>query len=98
MLDETNSFHPNIKLVRQIETGVSFLDAFIENNSDILATSVHRKDSTELHIVLFRSDHPRHIFDNIIDGTLTRALLYSSTLSAFNKERYLIKLMLLYNG
>jgi hypothetical protein len=71
MLDEANSFHPNIKLVRQIGTSVSFLDVFIENNNGILATSVYRKDSAEPYIVPFRSDHPRHIFDNIINGTLT---------------------------
>jgi hypothetical protein len=98
MLDETNSFHPNIKLVRQIGTSVSFLDVFIENKDGVLETSVYRKDVTEPYVVPFRSDHPRHIFNNIIDGTLTRALRYSSTLSAFNEERCLIKSMLLYNG
>jgi hypothetical protein len=30
MLDEVNNLHPNIKLVRQIGTSVSFLDLFIE--------------------------------------------------------------------
>ncbi len=98
MLDEANGFHPNMKLVRQIGASVSFLDVFIENNNGILATSVYRKDSTEPYIVPFRPDHPRHIFNNIIDGTLTRALRYSSTLAAFNEERRFIKLMLLYNA
>ena len=86
MLNEANSFHPNIKLVRQIETSVSFLDVFIENKDGILGTSVYRKDSTEPYIIPFRSDHPRHVFNNIIDGALTRALRYSSTLSTFNEE------------
>jgi hypothetical protein len=98
MLDEANSFHPNIKLVRQIGTSVSFLDVFIKNKDGVLETSVYRKDLTEPYIVPFRSDHPRHVFNNIIDGALTRALRYLSTLSAFNEERRLIKLMLLYNG
>ncbi len=31
MLDEANQFHPNIKLVRQLGTSVSFLDIYIEN-------------------------------------------------------------------
>ncbi len=86
MLDEANRFHPKIKLVRQIGTSVSFLDIFIENKDGILARSVYRKDSTVPYIVPFRSDHLRRIFSNIIDGTLTRALRYSSTLSAFNEE------------
>jgi hypothetical protein len=98
MLNKANNFHPNIKLVRQIGTTVSFLDVFIENKNGTFATSVYRKDSTEPYIVPFRSDHPRHIFDNIIDGALMRALSYSSTLPNFNQERRLIKLMLLYNG
>ncbi len=98
MLDEANNFHPNIKLVRQVGTSVSFLDVFIENKNGVLATSVYCKDSTDPYIVPFRSDHSRHVFNNIIDGALTRALRYSSTLSAFNDERRLIKLMLLYNG
>jgi hypothetical protein len=95
MLDEANSFHPNIKLVRQTGTSASFLDVFIENKNGILATSVYRKDSTEPYIVPFRSDHPRCVFSNTIDGALMRAIRYSSTLFAFNEERVLIKLMLL---
>ena len=98
MLDEVNSFHPNIKLVRQVGTSASFLDVFIENKNGILAISVYRKDWTEPYIVPFRSDHPQHVFYNIIDGALMRAIRYSSTLVAFNEERLLIKLILLYNG
>jgi hypothetical protein len=98
ILDEANSFHPNIKSVRQVGTSASFLDVFIENKNGILATSVYRKDSTEPYIVPFRSDHPRHVFNNIIHGALMRVIHYSSTLFAFNEERFLIKLMLLYNG
>ena len=98
MLDEANQFHPNIKLVRQVGTSVSFLDVFIDNNNGVLATSVYHKEMSEPYIVPFKSDHPRHIFKNIIDATLIRAIRYSYTLSAFNIERRSIKLMLLYNG
>ena len=98
MLDEANQFHPNIKLVRQIGRSVSFLDVYIENNNGTLATSVFHKQAAEPYIVPFKSDHPRHIFKNIIDTALMRAIRYSSTLSAFNEERRSIKLMLLYNG
>jgi hypothetical protein len=88
MLDEANNYHPNIKLARQIGTSVRFLDAYIENKNGLLATSVYRKEVTEPYIVTFKSDHPRHIFMNIIDGAV----------SAFDHERRSIKLMLLYNG
>ena len=98
MLDEANNIHPNIKLVRQISRCLSFLDVWIENKSGVLSTSVYHKEAAEPYIVPFRSDHPRHVFKNIIQTTLLRAIRYSSTLQIFDKERRLIKLMLLYNG
>ena len=98
MLDEANSLHPNIKLVRQIGTTVSFLDLLVQNNDGVLTTSVFHKEAAEPYIVPFNSDHPRHVFTNIIDVALTRVLRYSSTLSAFNRETRSVKLMLLYNG
>ena len=98
MLDEANNLHPNIKLVRQISQSVSFLDLFIENKNGTLVTSVFHKQSAEPYVVPFKSDHPRSIFKNVIDTALTRAIRYSSTLSAFNIERRSIKLTLLYNG
>jgi hypothetical protein len=98
MLDEANKFHPNIKLVRQIGTSVSFLDVYIENKNGTLTTSVYHKEVAQPYVVPFKSDHPRHIFKNVIDTALMRAIRYSSTLSAFNEERRSIKLMFLYNG
>ncbi len=98
MLDEANNFHPNIKLIRKIGTNVPFLDVFVENNSGTLTTSVYHKEAAEPYIVPFKSDHPRHVFRNIIETALIRAVRYSSTLPIFNQERRSIKLMLLYNG
>ncbi len=98
VLDEANSSHPNIKLVRHIGTSVSFLDLFIENKNGTLVTSVFHKQAAEPYIVPFKSDHPRQIFKNVIDGVLKRAVQYSSTLSAFHAEHRSIKLVLLYNG
>ena len=98
MLDEANNYHPNIKLVRQVGKSVSFLDVFIENANSTLNTSVYHKEAAEPYVVPFNSDHARNTFSNIIDAALLRAVRYSSTLSIFNEERRLIKLMLLYNG
>jgi hypothetical protein len=98
MLDEANRIHPNIKLVRQLGATVSFLDVNIENKNGTLATSVYHKEVTEPYIVPFKSDHPRHIFKNVIDVALMRAVRHSSTLLAFNDEQRSIKLMFLYNG
>jgi hypothetical protein len=97
MLYEANNLHSNIKLVYQLGTNVSFLDVFIESKNGVLATSVYRKEAAEPYTVPFKSDHPRHVFTNIIDVALMRAMRYSSTLSAFNEERHTIKVMLLHN-
>ncbi len=56
------------------------------------------REAAEPYVLPFKSDHPRYVFKNVIDVALTRAVRYSSTLSAFHKERRSIKLMLLYNG
>ena len=98
MLDEVNSFHPNIKLVRQIGQSLPFLDVYLENKNGILLTSVYHKAAAEPYLVPFKSDHPRHVFKNIIETALLRAIRYSATLSIFNEERRSIILMLLYNG
>ncbi len=98
MSDEANSSHLNIKLVRQLGTTASFLDLLLKNQNGVLATSVYHKEAAELYIVPFKYDHARHVFHNIIDGALLRAVRYSSTISVFNEERRSIKLILLYNG
>ena len=98
MLDKVNNFHPNIKLTRQIGTSLSFLDVFIEHQNGILTTSVHHKEAAEPYVLPFKSDHPRHVFGNIIETALLRAIRYSSTLDIFNTEQRSIELMLLYNG
>lgn len=98
MLDEANGRHPNIKLTRQIGTSLPFLDLQLENQNGILATSVYHKTAAEPYLVPFSSDHPRHIFTNIIETALLRALRYSSSWRTFDCERRSIQLMLLCNG
>ena len=98
MLDEVNNFHLNFKLTRQIGTSLSFLDVFIEHQNGILTTSVHHKEAAEPYVLPFTSDHSRHVFGNIIETALLRAIRYSSTLDIFNTEQRSIELMLLYNG
>jgi hypothetical protein len=88
--------HP--KLTSAIQNPNSYLDVNIKNISHDLITSVYHKAAAEPYIVPYKSDHPRHIFVNIIACVLLRALCYSSTLQEFNDERRTIKLMLLYNG
>jgi hypothetical protein len=79
MLNEANNFHPHIKLTHQIGTSLTFLDVFIENKSGILTTSVYHKEAAEPYILPFKSVHPRHVFGNIIETALLRAIRYSST-------------------
>ena len=97
MLEEANKFHPNIKLTYMIGKSIPFLDVLISNNNGILSSSVYHKPSAEPSIIPFISDHPRHVFRNIIQTALIRAIRYSSSFELFNIERRSIRLMLLYN-
>ncbi|CAF2149041.1 unnamed protein product [Rotaria magnacalcarata] len=98
MLENANNYHLNIKLTREVGSCVSFLDVQINNQDGNITTSVYHKEASEPYIVPFKSDHPRHIFENIITTSLLRAIRYSSTLQAFNHEIRALKLMLLYNS
>lgn len=97
-LRQLNDVHPNIKLVYQYGLKFSFLDLNVENRDGQLLTTVHHKDAAEPYIVPYMSDHPQHIFSNIINCGLQRAIRYSSTFDSFNNERRIIRLKLLYNG
>ncbi|CAM4846375.1 unnamed protein product [Rotaria magnacalcarata] len=96
-LDDVNTWHPNIKLDYKIGNSLPFLDVQLTNHNGILSTSVYHKSAAEPYVIPFTSDHPRHVFINIIQTCLARAVRYSSTFEAFNYERHYIKLMLLYN-
>ncbi|CAF4132862.1 unnamed protein product, partial [Rotaria sordida] len=98
LLEAANKFHPNIKLEYKISKSVPFLDVYVENKNGILASSLYHKPSAEPTVVSFLSDHPRHVFRNVIQTALTRAIRYSSTFEIFNNERRAIRLMFLYNG
>jgi len=97
VLEQANKFHPNIKLEYKIDKNLPFLDIFLHNKNGHLSSSVYHKPTAEPAVLSFLSDHPRHIFRNVIQTTLMRAIRYSSTFEAFNIERRTIRLMLLYN-
>ncbi|CAF4271167.1 unnamed protein product, partial [Rotaria sordida] len=98
LLDDANKWHPNIKLEYSIGKSLPFLDVSFTNNNGILTISVYHKPAAESYVVPFRSDHPRHVFVNVIQTSLSRAVRYSSTFENFNNERRYIQLTLLYNG
>ncbi|CAF4270332.1 unnamed protein product [Rotaria magnacalcarata] len=98
LLDAANSWHPNIKLEYKISKSLPFLDVLLTNSNGILLTSVYHKPAAEPYVVPFISDHPRHVFINVIQTSLARAVRYCSTLEAFNHEQRYIQLTLLYNG
>ncbi|CAF4513714.1 unnamed protein product, partial [Rotaria sp. Silwood2] len=97
LLEAANNFHPNIKLEYNIGKSVAFLDVLVKNNNGILASSIYHKPSAQPTVVSFLSDHPRHVFRNVIQTVLTRAVRYSSTFEVFNNERRAIRSMFLYN-
>ncbi|CAF3991457.1 unnamed protein product, partial [Rotaria magnacalcarata] len=98
LLDTANSWHPNIKLEYKVSKSLPFLDVLLTNSNGILLTSVYHKPAAEPYVVPFSSDHPRHVFNNVVQTSLARAVRYCSTLEAFNHEQRYIQLALLYNG
>ncbi|CAF4059840.1 unnamed protein product [Rotaria magnacalcarata] len=97
LLDDVSTWYPNIKLDYKMSNSLPFLDVQLTNNNGILSTSVYHKPAAEPYVTPFTSDHPRHVFSNIIKTSIERAIRYSSTFEAFNYERRYIKLMLLCN-
>ena len=98
LIDRVARLHPTIQINYTISKRISFLDVQIENTDCGLVTSVHHKQSCEPYVVPFSSDHPRHVFENIIQGSLVRAIRYSSTLTLFQPELRWIRLKLFLNG
>ena len=97
ILEDANTWHPNIKLEYKIGKSLPFLDILLTNINGTLSTSVYHKPAAEPYVVPFISDHPRHVFDNIVQTSLRRAIKYSSTFQLFNNERRYIKSTFLYN-
>ncbi|CAF1500339.1 unnamed protein product [Rotaria magnacalcarata] len=97
-LENANTWHPNIKLEYKIGKSLPFLDILLSNINGTLSTSVYHKPAAEPYVVPFISDHPRHVFENIVQTSLRRAIKYSSTFQSFNDERRYIKSTFLYNG
>jgi hypothetical protein len=96
LLHDANTWHPNIKLDYKIGKSVPFLDILPANKNGELSTAVYHKPAAEPYVIPFISDHPRHVFGNIIQTSLTKAIRYSSTYQVFQNEERYIKLMLLY--
>ncbi|CAF3889969.1 unnamed protein product [Rotaria magnacalcarata] len=98
ILENANTSHPNIKLEYKIGQSLPFLDILLTNINGTLSTSIYHKPAAEPYVVPFISDHPRHVFDNIVQTSLRRAIEYSSSFQSFNDERRFIKSTFLYNG
>ncbi|CAF4012911.1 unnamed protein product [Rotaria magnacalcarata] len=97
IIENANTWHPNIKLEYNIGKSLLFLDVLLTNINGALSTSAYHKPAAEPYIVLFISEHPRHVFDNIVQTSRRCAIEYSSTLQSFNDERRYIKSTFLYN-
>ncbi|CAF1246362.1 unnamed protein product [Adineta ricciae] len=98
LLQDVHAWLRNIKLKYHIGSSLPFLDVLLTNQKGVLHTAVYHKPSAEPFVVPFLSNHPRHVFPNIIQTAPVRAIRYSSTFDTFIKEQIAIELMLLYNG
>ena len=97
-LEEANRWHPNIKFEYTISQSLPFLDIFLTHDHGILSTSVYHKSASEPCVVPFISDHLPHVFGNVVQTAINRAIRYSSTFDTYQKETHQIKLTVLYNG
>ena len=55
----------------------------LTNDNGILSTCVYHKAAAEPYVTPFISDHPRHVFVNIIKSSLERAIQVFVHLSSF---------------
>ena len=86
-----------IKIEYDIGTSVNFLDVTIMNENGQLRTSIYHKSAAEPYILLFTSDHPRHIHRNIPYAALMRAARLCSHVEDFDGERVCSDVSLLLN-
>ena len=78
LVEDVNHHHSSIKLTSTIDNPKSFLDFEVKNIDNSLITPGHHEVATESYVILFLSDHPRHVFDGIIDCALLRSIGYPS--------------------
>lgn len=97
MMSSANQWHTNVKIEFTIGKCLSFLDVLLKNEDGKLKTSLYHKSNTEPYCTPFVSDHQKHVFGNIIQSALLRAVRYSSDVDSFDRAREYIKLMLIYN-
>lgn len=77
---------------------MDYLDVTIENQDGQLKTSVFYKPAAEPCVLHYASDHPRRIYQNIVNSGLMRAARYSPTVIDFDNERLKFDLTLIISG
>ena len=80
LMDEVNTWHLNIKFEYNIGQILPFLDVLLTHQNGILSTSAYHKPMTEPYVIPFISDHPQHVFVNIVQNALLLVVRYSSFL------------------
>ncbi len=73
-LNEANTWHLNIKLDYKIDKSLPFLDVLLTNYNGNFVTLIYHKPAAEPYVTRFISDHPRHVFGNIIQSALAKAV------------------------
>ncbi|CAF3440583.1 unnamed protein product [Rotaria socialis] len=75
----------------------TLLDVTLTNDNGYLTTSIFHKSAAEPYILPYTSDHPRHVYNNILYAALLRAARICSNVEDFDMERIRIDLSLLLN-
>jgi hypothetical protein len=92
-----NKLDSNIELSESIGQTAEYLDVKLENRGGKLVSEVFHKPSHEPYFLPFTSTHAHHIKKNIPFVALVRAIRYSSSYSAFQREVAHICMSLLLN-
>ena len=98
LLDAADRKHPNIRILINIGSSVSFLDVDIRNKNGLLSTKVYHKPTAEPYVLPYESDHPRHMHKSLPRAALLRAARFCSDVADFNEERIYIEMSFLLNG
>ncbi|CAF1508713.1 unnamed protein product [Rotaria sp. Silwood1] len=97
-LDEAIKTDSNVKISTTISQSLEYLDVTIDNNDGHLKISIYHKSASELYILPYESDHPRHVHANLIYTALLRAARNCSNVEDFHMGRLSTEMILLVKG
>jgi hypothetical protein len=86
-IEHCNSFHPNLKYTFEYsKKEINFLDVNIKKSNKGFETSVYKKPTHKNAYVHYTSNHPLHMFRNIIYNQVLRLKMINSNGQVLHKQ------------